>query len=120
MISEIKADAQTKFRFNIGIEKRGKFRMILDRTLVEYGQWIYLIDAGSEDFEIYFTSQPNAAKMSVNETGIYNKRCRLPYVDENADVYIRCVEDSPEDIEYCISKGEPLDDVDVVRIHLGE
>lgn len=120
VISEIKADAQTKFRFNIGIEKRGKFRMVLDRTLVNYGQWVCLIDAGSEDFEIYFTSQPNASKMLINETGIYNKRCRLPYVDEDADVYIRCVEDSPEDIEYCISKGEPSEHADVVRIHLGE
>ena len=27
---------------------------------------------------------------------------------------------SPEDIEYCISRGEPSDDVDVVRVHLGE
>lgn len=120
VISEIKADAQTKFRFNIGTEKRGKFRMVLDRTLVNYGQWICLIDAGSEDFEIYFTSQPNAANMKVSETGIYNKRCRLPYVDEEADVYIRCVEDSPEDIEYCISRGEPSNGVDVVRVHLGE
>lgn len=120
VISEIKADAQTKFRFNIGIEKRGKFRMVLDRTLVDYGQWICLIDAGSEDFEIYYTSQPNASKMSVNEAGIYNKRCRLPYTNEEADVYIRCVEDSPEDIEYCISKGEPSENVEFMRIHLGE
>ena len=120
VISEIKADAQAKFRFNIGIEKRGKFQMVLDRTLVDYGQWICLIDAGYEDFEIYYTSQPNASKMSVKEAGIYNKRCRLPYTDEEADVYIRSVEDSPADIEYCISKGEPLEDVDVVRVHLGE
>lgn len=120
VISEIKADAQAKFRYNIGVAKRGKFRMILDRTLVDYGQWVLLTDASIEDFEIYYTSQPNAAKMSINETGIYKKRCRLPYVDENADVYIRCVDDSPEDIEYCISKDEPNDDVDVTRIHLGE
>lgn len=58
--------------------------------------------------------------MSVDEAGIYNKRCRLPYTDENADVYIRCVEDSPEDIEYCISESEPADDAEVIRIHLGE
>lgn len=121
VISETKADAQTKFRYNIGISKRGRFKMILDRTLVDYGQWVYLTDAGIEDFEIYYTSLPNAPKMSVNETGIYNKRCRLPYTDENADIYIRCTEDSPEDIEYCISDSdEPSDDVEVIRIHLGE
>lgn len=120
VISEIKADAQTKFRYNIGVEKRGKFKMILDRTLVDYGQWVLLTDAGVEDFEIYYTSQPNAAKMAISETGIYKKRCRLPYVDEDADVYIRCVEDSPEELEYCISKDEPNDDAEGTRIHLGE
>lgn len=119
VISEISSDAQTKFRYNIGVSKRGKFKMVLDRTLVGYGQWVRLIDAGIEDFEIYYTSLANAAKMHVDETGIYNKRCRLPYTDEDADVYIRCVEDSPEDIEYCISKdGEPTGDVEVVRVHL--
>lgn len=120
VISEIKADAQTKFRYNIGVEKRGKFKMVLDRTLVDYGQWVLLTDAGVEDFEIYYTSQPNAAKMAISETGIYKKRCRLPYVDEDADVYIRCVEDSPEELEYCISKDEPNDDAEGTRIHLGE
>lgn len=120
VISEIKADAQAKFRYNIGVEKRGKFKMVLDRTLVDYGQWVLLTDAGVEDFEIYYTSQPNAAKMAISETGIYKKRCRLPYVDEDADVYIRCVEDSPEELEYCISKDEPNDDAAGTRIHLGE
>lgn len=120
VISEVKADAQTKFRYNIGVEKRGKFKMVLDRTLVDYGQWVLLTDAGVEDFEIYYTSQPNAAKMAISETGIYKKRCRLPYVDEAADVYIRCVEDSPEELEYCISKDEPNDDAEGTRIHLGE
>ena len=95
--------------------------MVLDRNKIDYGQWVFLIDAGQEDFEIYYTSLPNAAHMSVDETGVYNKRCRLPYTDEDAYVYIRCVEDSPEDMEYCISKdGEPSDDVEVIRVHLGE
>lgn len=119
IISETKADKQTKFRYNVGISKRGKFKIILDRNKIDYGQWIYLIDAGIEDFELYYTSLPNAAKMLVNETGIYNKRCRLPFTDENADVYIRCVEDAPEDIEYCVSRSdEPSEDTEIIRIHL--
>lgn len=121
VISEVKADGQTKFRYNVGVSKRGKFRIILDRNKVDYGQWVCFIDAGIEDFEIYYTSLPNAAKMSVEETGIYIKRCRLPFTDENADVYIRCVEDSPEDIEYCVSASEqPPEDTEVFRVHLGE
>ena len=35
-------------------------------------------------------------------------------------VYIRCVEDSPEELEYCISKDDPNDDAEGTRIHLGE
>ncbi|MGN0482094.1 MAG: hypothetical protein ACI4HI_00940 [Lachnospiraceae bacterium] len=121
VISETEADKQTKFRYNIGVSKRGKFKIVLDRNIVAYGQWVPLIDAGVEDFEIYYTSLPNAAKMSVDETGIYNKRCRLPYTDEDADVYIRCTEESPEDIEYCISTSEePPEDVEIIRIHLSE
>ena len=121
VISEIKANEQTKFRYNIGISKRGKFKMVLDRNQVAYGQWVRLIDAGVADFEIYYTSLPNAAKMAITETGIYNKRCRLSETNESADVFIRCVDDSPEDIEYCISESEkPAADVEAVRIHLGE
>lgn len=121
VISEIKANEQTKFRYNIGISKRGKFKMVLDRNQVAYGQWVHLIDASVADFEIYYTSLPNAAKMAITETGIYNKRCRLSETNENADVFIRCVDDSPEDIEYCISENEkPAADVEAVRIHLGE
>lgn len=120
VISEMKADGQTKFRYNIGVDKRGKFNMILGRTKVDYGQRILLTDAGIEDFEIYYTSQPNAAKMPINSTGIYNKRCRLSYTDKSADVYICCTEYSPEDIEYCISVNEPTENVKVTRIHLGE
>ena len=70
------------------------------------------------DFEIYYTTLPNANKMSINDTGIYNSRCRLPYADEEADVYICAV--SPDEIEYAISKGEELgDDVEVIRKKVG-
>jgi len=121
VISEIKADKQTKFRYNIGIAKHGKFSIKLDRNKVSYGQWTRLINAGVKNFEIYYTSLPSAGKMAIDETGIYKKRCRLSEVDENADIYIRTVEDAPEDIEYCVSTSEqPPEDVQITRIHLGE
>lgn len=90
------------------------FFKLFDRNDIEYGKWMLFIDAGVEDFEIYYTTLPNADKMSVNDTGIYNKRCRLPYVDEMADVYIRAV--SPDEIEYSVSKGEePGENAKIVR-----
>ena len=121
VISETKAGEQTKFRFNIGIARRGKFTTKLDRNQVDYGQWVEFIDAGVEDFEIYYTSLPSASKMSVDEQGVYKKRCRLSEVDENKNVYIRCVEDAPEDIEYCVADSvEAAQSAKAVRVHLEE
>lgn len=121
VISEIKADEQTKFRYNLGISKRGKFTIKLDRNKVDYGEWVRFIDAGVEDFEIYYTSLPNAARMDIGEQGIYKKRCRLPEVDANKDVYIRTIEDAPEDIEFCVSDSDtPSESAEIVRVHLSE
>lgn len=121
VLSEVTADKQTKFRYNIGKARRGKFQMVLDRNDVVYGQWERFIDAGVEDFEIYYTSLPSAGKMSVDDPAIHKKRCRLPYVDASADVYIRAIEEAPDDIEYVISKNEAVaEDAEVIRVHLGE
>lgn len=121
VISEITADKQTKFRYNIGKARRGKFQMVLDRNDVVYGQWERFIDASVEDFEIYYTSLPSAGKMPVDDPAIHKKRCRLPYTDPNADVYIRAIEEAPDDIEYVVSKQDkPAADAVSIRIHLGE
>lgn len=121
VISEIKADEQAKFRYNVGVSRRGKFTVKLDRNKVSYGQWIRFIDAGVEDFEIYYTSLPAASKMSVDDQGVYKKRCRLTVTDADKDIYIRCTENSPEDIEYCVSKNEvPDENTEIIRVHLGE
>ena len=121
VLSEITADKQTKFRYNIGKARRGKFQMVLDRNEVVYGKWERFIDAGVEDFEIYYTSLPSAGKMSVEDPAIHKKRCRLSHVDADADVYIRALEEAPDDIEYVVSKnGEPAADAGGIRVHLGE
>ena len=95
--------------------------MVLDRNEAVYGQWVRFGVASSEDFEIYYTSLPSASKMPVTDTGIHKIRCRIPVADTDADIYIRTLEEAPEDIEYAVAKEkEPDENTEVFRIHLAE
>lgn len=121
VISQIKADSQSKFMFNIGKARKGKFSVVLNRNEAVYGEWVRFGVASSEDFEIYYTSLPGAVKTPVTDSGIHKIRCRLPVVDSDADIYIRTVEEAPEKLEYTISKGKkPDENAEVIRIHLAE
>ena len=95
--------------------------MVLDRNEAVYGEWVRFGVANNEDFEIYYTSLPSAGKMSVTDSAIRKIRCRLAVVDSDADIYIRTIEEAPEDIEYCVAKdGEPDETSKVIRVHLSE
>lgn len=119
VLSEAESEDSSKFRFNIGSSKRGRFSLKLDRNEADHSKWIRFIDAGSEDFEIYYSSLPNAARMSIDEAGIYKKRCRIASPDPDKDVFIRCADNSPEDIEFCIADtAGPGADAKTVRVHL--
>ena len=121
VISRIKAESQSKFMFNIGKAKKGKFTVVLDRNEAAYGKWVLFGVANSADFEIYYTSMPGAGKLPVTDPGVHKIRCRIPSADPDADIYIRTVEEAPEDLEFCVAKKEELDDTaKITRIHLGE
>jgi len=121
VISKIQADSQSKFMFNIGKARKGKFSMVLDRNEAVYGQWVRFGVASSEDFEIYYTSLPSAGKMPVTDSSIHKIRCRIPVADAAAAIYIRTLEEAPEDLEYCVAKEkEPDETADITRIHLAE
>lgn len=121
VISQIQADSQSKFMFNIGKARKGKFSMVLDRNETVYGEWVRFGVASSEDFEIYYTSLPNAGKMPVTDSGIHKIRCRLSVADSEADIYIRTVEEAPEELEYAVAKEkEPDENAEVFRVHLAE
>ncbi len=122
VISEMTADSETRFRYNIGKEKRGRFRMVLDRNDAEYGKWVRFIDAGETDFEIYYTSLPIASKLAVEDASVHMRLCRIPQADLSADIYIRPV--SPQDIEYCVSRngepGETVEESELFSVHLDD
>ncbi len=121
VISEIRAENQSKFMFNIGKSRRGKFSMVLDRNETGYDQWVRFGVASSEDFEIYYTSLPGAANTPVTDPGVHKIRCRLAVVDNDADIFIRTIEEAPEYLEFAVSKGnEPDKNAKVTRVHLVE
>lgn len=122
VISQIQADSQSKFMFNIGKARKGKFSIVLDRNDTVYGEWVRFGVASSEDFEIYYTSLPSAGKMPVTDSGIHKIRCRLPVADSEADIYIRTIEEAPEELEYAVATKEkqPDENAEVFRVHLAE
>ena len=121
VISQIQADSQSKFMFNIGKARKGKFSMVLDRNEAIYGQWVRFGVASSEDFEIYYTSLPGAGKMPVSDPAVHKIRCRIPVVNADADIYIRTIEEAPEELEYTVAKEiEPDETAEIFRVHLVE
>ena len=119
VISEVKPDEETKFRYNLGRQHRKMFKLIMDRS-IDYGVWVRFIDAGVETFEIYYTSAPSFGKLSIDAPSVHKIPCILPYTDAESDVYIRAV--SPEEIEYTIAEKntKPDEGADTIRVHLSE
>ncbi|MCR5587292.1 MAG: hypothetical protein K6F77_07160, partial [Lachnospiraceae bacterium] len=102
---EIDLKEEINFNYYLGISRRKKFRTILDRN-VKYGKWYKFISAGREDFEILYTTLPEATSEEVADTenGVYRKRCHIDKTDKNAYVYVKPT--SPSTIEYAIGVTE--------------
>ncbi|MDQ7860727.1 hypothetical protein RCO48_05525 [Peribacillus frigoritolerans] len=62
---------------------------------------IFFIDASEEDFEIYYTSLPEASTNQLDIKQAQRKKLRIEHVDDSAFVYIRTI--SPTVIEYVVA-----------------
>ncbi|MBQ7568230.1 hypothetical protein IJT17_05420 [bacterium] len=123
VISKANAGDQAKFKFNIGKIRRNAFSMVLDRHEAVYGKWVRFGPANSDRFDIYYTSSPSAAKqIPVTDPSVHLIRCHIPEADKDKDIYIRTIEEAPEEIEYCVfAQGEKPDEtVKATRMHLTE
>lgn len=120
VISEISANDETKFKYSLGIEKRGKFRIKerLDRNDIEYGVWRYFAPADKE-LEFYYTSSPCANLIPIDDPSLHLIHVQSQ-IDADSDIYVRAV--SPTDIEYIFvpQDTEPKADANGIRIHLSE
>ncbi len=119
--SEKSVGEEIKFRYYVGYNYRNKFIAVIDRD-VEYRKWIEFIDASEPDFELYYTSLPEAATGEMLISGASKKLCRVLETHDDAMVYIRIT--APSTIEYVaalpskIEKGEYL--ADPVTLVLGK
>lgn len=120
VISEISAKDETKFKYSLGIGKRGKFRIkeMLDRNDIEYGVWRYFAQADKE-LEFYYTSSPCANLVPISDPSLRFMRVQSP-IDLSSDIYVRAI--NPTDIEYTLVPQEtmPEDNANGIIIHLSE
>lgn len=101
--SDFDAESQTKFRYNIGSERKSRFWMKLDRNEICYGEWVDFCTANEDTFEIYYTSLPAPHKTPIDDPAIHTQRGRIDAADSDADIFIRTVESAPNKLEYCVA-----------------
>jgi hypothetical protein len=99
------ANNQSKFKYFLGMGKKGKFKIIVDQE-EKYNIWHLFIDASEEDFEIYYTSLPEASTNKLDLKQAQRKKLRIENVDDTAFVYIRTV--SPTVIEYVVADEDSI------------
>lgn len=101
VISEIANTDETKFKFYIGYEKRGKFHVEIERD-IDYKKWIEFIDASENDFELFYTSLPEATTNQMDITRVKRMPCRIKetYDADNINIYLQAVE--PDTLEYVV------------------
>ena len=110
VIPETDPASQTKFKYNIGRRgKKGKFKVMIDRNTIGYNEWVRFINAGEPDFEIYYTSLPDARNMCVGDDGVKLIKCQIDNVDINQDVFIRVI--APDQLEYVVSDEEHIKEI---------
>ncbi|MCY8938494.1 biotin/lipoyl-containing protein [Peribacillus frigoritolerans] len=93
-------NGESKFKYFLGIGRKGKLKTMIDQE-EEYNKWHLFIDASEEDFEIYYTSLPEASTNQLDIKQAQRKKLRIEHVDDSAFVYIRTI--SPTVIEYVVA-----------------
>lgn len=118
--NNILVDNESKFKYYIGYEVRGKLKVLTDREL-EYDKWQALIEADQRDFNIYYTSLPAATTNSMSIKDVSRKKRSLKKVHSEGFIYYRAVD--PNTIEYMVAKNqeEASKEIyleDIIRIEL--
>jgi hypothetical protein len=107
-------EEEIAFQYFIGYEKKEKF-ILLDELKSsksvygkpDYNVWYNYIDAGLEDFELYYTKLPESVNGDLSISSALMKRERIDVVDDDAFVFIRAVD--PRTVEYVVATEEGLE-----------
>ena len=112
---------EAKFRFFVGENRRKKFKYIIS-TESKYNEWVEFTDAYEEDFEIYYTSLPEASTNSLAISDVLRIKCRLKETFEDDDVFVYLRPITPTEVEYVVAKEEGIKNneylTEVVKIQL--
>lgn len=120
-VVEIEEKHETKFRYHLGSEQNDRFcvHSKLVRDMIELGKWVnftedkcgqttfIMANPGDKAFEIWYSDLPSAAtdrNLGIGTPGIHKKKCKIKKPDEDAYIWLRCV--NSDTIEYCLSKNE--------------
>lgn len=98
-------DDEVKFKYFLGMSRKGKFKVIVDRE-EGYGNWHHFIDASEEDFELYYTELPEASRNQLEIQQANRRKCKINMTSDSANVYIRLV--APTRIEYVVAEDDGL------------
>ncbi|RUM55631.1 MAG: hypothetical protein DSY40_03690 [Nautilia sp.] len=98
---------EIKFKYYLGRNKRKKFIPLIDRE-TEYNKWIQFVDAGSEYFEVFYTTSSLAGtyKLDITDETVKIKRLKIRRPDKNKYVYIRLI--SSDEFKYGVGIGENI------------
>ena len=105
VISEKNIEEEIKFKYYVGHNKKRKFFVDINRD-IDYNKWILFTDASCEDFQIYYTTEPQASSNNLPITEVKKKKCRIEVTDELANIYIRLI--GPSEIEYVVAREEEI------------
>ena len=102
-------DNEINFKYYLGHNKKGKFKMEIDRE-VGLGKWVEFIDAYEDRFEIYYTSQPKATDNNMDIKDVMRKKCKVSVTSEDEDVNVFIRFTSPSKIEYVVANRNDINE----------
>lgn len=102
-------DNEINFKYYLGHNKKGKFKMEIDRE-VGLGKWVEFIDAYEDRFEIYYTSQPKATDNNMDIKDVMRKKCKISVTSEDEDVNVFIRFTSPSKIEYVVANRNDINE----------
>ncbi len=103
------ANDEIPFKYFVGIKKRNAFKNKVSKN-TGYGEWVRLVNAQIREFEIYYSSLPEAltGSLPITDTSIKKKNLRIAEAsdDQNVSIYIRATK--PSTMEYCVASAEGI------------
>lgn len=115
--ANVDASGEALFPYFLGdIDIEGHFHVRIGKQ-VPYQSWAAFCYADEEDFEIYYTSEPQAIENQMPPEAVKHVNCRIEEDDvSDADdtmIYIRKVK--PDTIEYAVGTEEDFSQEDCVK-----